>query len=82
MLTNPKDIKTKNDLIKFIKSLAKEASIDSENWANKDLPSFLEAMAAWVEDMEGYYKNQEELTPVHPSWKTIGEILKASTIYE
>ncbi len=82
MVTNPKNIKTKNDLIKFIKELANEAAINSKNWENENLPSFLEAMASWIEDMEGYYKNQGEPIPIQLSWKTIGEILQAATIYE
>ena len=82
MAINPEDIKTKNDLVKFVESLAKEASTASKDWENEDLPSFLEAMAAWIEDMDGYYKNRGEPIPSQPSWKTIGEILKAATIYE
>ncbi len=82
MSVGPENIATREDLVKFIQSLANESSSASSNWENEDLPSFLEAMAAWIEDMDGYYQNQGEPTPNQPSWKTIGEILKAATIYE
>ena len=82
MVINPNNIKTKNDLIKFVKGLANEAASNSNNWENEKLPFFLEAMAAWIEDMDGYYKNQGEPIPIQPSWKTIGEILQAATMYE
>ena len=82
MAINHEDITTRNDLVKFVEALAREASTDSKDWENGDLPSFLKAMAAWIEDMDGYYKNRGEATPSQPSWKTIGEILRAATIYE
>lgn len=70
----------RNDLAEFVRILANEAT--NGNWENNDLSSFLEAMAAWIEDMDGYYKNQQKPVPNQPSWKTIAEILKASTVYE
>ena len=82
MSMNPDGINTREDLVNFIEVLAKESSSNSKNWENKDLPSFLEAMAAWIEDMDGYYQNKGESVPSQPSWKIIGEILKAATIYE
>ena len=48
----------------------------------RDLPAFLEAMAAWVEDMEGYYQNRGEELPDQPRWRTLGEILLAARVYE
>lgn len=82
MSVSPENIATKEDLVKYIQALANESSSASKDWENEDLPSFLEAMAAWIEDMDGYYQNRREPTPSQPSWKTIGEILKAATIYE
>jgi hypothetical protein len=82
MSVNPENIATREDLVKFVEDLANEASSVSKNWENEDLPSFLMAIAAWIEDMDGYYQNKGERVPSQPSWKTIGEILKAATIYE
>ena len=82
MSTSPEKIATREDLVKFVETLASESSSASKNWENKDLSSFLEAMAAWIEDMDGYYQNKGEPMPNQPSWKTIGEILKAATMYE
>ncbi len=82
MPVSPEGIATREDLVKFVEALSNESSSASKNWENKDLPSFLEAMAAWIEDMDGYYQNKGESMPSQPSWKTIGEILKAATMYE
>jgi hypothetical protein len=82
MSVNPENIATREDLVKFVEDLANEASSVSKNWENEDLPSFLMAIAAWIDDMDGIYQNKGERVPSQPSWKTIGEILKAATIYE
>ncbi len=42
----------------------------------------LSAMASWIEDMDGYYKNIGELLPQTPSWRTLADILYASKMYE
>ena len=82
MTVTPQNIITKNDLANFVKTLSQEARSPSKGWENDDLPSFLEAMAAWIEDMDGYYENRREQSLRQPSWQTIGEILKAATLYE
>lgn len=76
------NIKNRQDLIIFIKQLAKEARHPDDNWSNRDLVSYLEAMAAWIEDMDGYYKNTGKPTPKELKWATIADILKAATMYE
>ncbi len=53
-----------------------------EERENRDLGSFLNAMAGWVEDMDGYYQNRSESVPDQPTWKTVAEILLASRVYE
>jgi hypothetical protein len=82
MSASPENIATREDLVVFIQALVKESISVSKNWENEDLSSFLQAMAAWIEDMDGYYQNRGEPIPSQPSWKTLGEILKAATIYE
>ncbi|MBE1424726.1 hypothetical protein H4684_001360 [Desulfomicrobium macestii] len=82
MSAKPENIVTREDLVLFIQTLVNESYSASKNWQNADLPSFLEAMAAWIEDMDGYYQSRGEPKPIQPSWKILGEILKAATIYE
>ena len=62
--------------------MANESVAPGNNWENQDIKSFLEAMAGWVEDMDGYYLNKGEKPPVTPTWKTFAEMLRAATIYE
>lgn len=44
-------------------------------WENPDLPSFLDAMASWIEDMG-------DRLPSSPNWETFQDILSAAKIYE
>jgi hypothetical protein len=53
-----------------------------ERWENTSLEAYLAAIAAWVQEMEGYYRNRGETALQHPTWKHIEEILLAARIYE
>lgn len=76
------NVKGREELIQFIHSLRKDLQTNKEEWENTTLEDFLEAMAAWVNDMEGYYLHSNEPMPTQPSWKTIADILYASSKYE
>jgi hypothetical protein len=76
------DIQTRDDLVLFVRDLLADLRSRPDAWENASLDTYLEALAAWVEDMEGYYRNRGEATPEPPSWKTLGEILLAATMYE
>lgn len=70
-------------MARFIKGLADDYCEHREDWANDDLESFLRAMSAWVEDMDGYYKNVgQPYTEKDISWKNIADMLIASKVYE
>ena len=75
-------IHSRTDFIALLHALKSDAQQRPEEWENRDLASFLDAMAAWVEDMEGYYRNRGEPVPSQLSWETFGQILLAASIYE
>jgi hypothetical protein len=52
------------------------------SWENSNLESYLEAMQAWIDDMDGYYKNRGTNVPVSNPWQLIADILHAATMYE
>lgn len=78
----PESIETREQLAKFILDLADEARTKPKSWENVDLPAFLEALAAFTEDMDGYFANRGEAVPEQPTWSTLGEMLIAATMYE
>ena len=75
-------IRTRQDFVAFARALGEHSRQNPTDWENRDLSSYLEALAAWVEDMDGYFSNQGEPVPDPPSWKTLGQILLAARVYE
>ena len=75
-------IDSREALVAFLRTLCHDWQQRPAEWENRDLASFLEAMAAWVADMDGYFQNQGERVPEQPTWKTLGQILLAARVYE
>jgi hypothetical protein len=75
-------VNSREDFITFLEKLRANFLEHPDEWKNSSLEDFLEAMAAWVEDMDGYYENNELPVPVVPSWKSVAEMLIAAKIYE
>jgi hypothetical protein len=75
-------IHTRDDLVLFIQHLVEDLRTCPQGWENTSLEAYLTAMAAWLQDMDGYYYNRGETAPQHPTWKHVGEILLAARIYE
>jgi hypothetical protein len=46
-------------------------------WENKDLPSYLEALAAWLADCDGHYANQQRVTPSN-AWVVVEDAIRAA----
>ena len=71
------------ELATFIKKLRQNLIDDSNSWENINLSDFLDALASWTEDMDGYYKNTDQVERLdQPDWKTFAEMLMAARIYE
>ena len=66
----------------FVDELRAAFESNGDNWENADLPSFLEAMSAWVRDMDGYYLNKGEAMPTKIPWEVFANVLRASSMYE
>jgi hypothetical protein len=75
-------IRSREDFVGFVRALSKDLQDNPESWENATLERFLEAVGAWVEDMDGYYINQGKPVPLQPDWKVIGDILMAAKMYE
>ncbi|WP_174869015.1 DUF7660 family protein [Pectobacterium polaris] len=75
-------ISSKDDLVKLISALARDFKENPDEWENKDLSSYLEAVSSWIEDMDGYYENTNQPLPKDTNWKIFADILVAAKIYE
>ena len=75
-----RQITTKTELTDLIAELASE---DTAQWENSKLTTFLEALGAWLEDSDGYYKNAGlALDPDSATWQLLGDALQAAKVYE
>ena len=76
------DINNKEDFLKFMGLLLENLKNNPDEWENKSLKSYLDAIAAWIENMEGYYQNIDQTIPNNINWKVFADILTAATMYE
>ena len=77
-----KSVNERDDLVQLIQALAQDRRSQPQSWENDSLDRYLDALANWLADSEGYYRNQGREAPVTPSWKTFAEMLMAARIYE
>ena len=77
-----KSIRSREDFVAFVKALSKDLHDNPATWENANLERFLEALGAWVVDMDGYYINQDKPVPQQPDWKVVADMLMAAKMYE
>jgi hypothetical protein len=77
-----KSIKSREDFIAFVRTLSKDFRENPQSWENDNLERFLEALGSWVEDMDGYYRNQGKPVPQQLDWNTLADMLMAAKMYE
>lgn len=74
-------ITTREELITQIYLLLEEGA--PSLWENNTAQSFLQALAAWLNDCRGYYKNINSPVDVEtPTWQVFADALTAATEYE
>ena len=75
-------IKTQEDFVAFIYALATDLQNNKSSWENPNLDKFLCALAAWVADMDGYYKNMNIPAPQNINWSAMANMFLAARTYE
>ncbi|MNK14534.1 hypothetical protein D3C87_326570 [compost metagenome] len=76
-------VKDRQSFIKFLDLLRQDLLQQPENWENKTLPDFLEALAAYTEDIQGYYDNTDaNVDAEKAAWSTFADIFKGAQVYE
>ena len=83
------DIKVtdRQSFIKFLDLLYKDYCNNQDEWQNKNLGDFLEAMTRYARDIQGMYDNNQNSIGRHinadiASWRVFTDILKGAIIYE
>lgn len=67
----------------FARNLMIKYQTEGENWENKRIDNFIEAISSYAEDIDGYYMNMNfETSADTPTWRIFAQILKGATVYE
>jgi hypothetical protein len=67
----------------FAEALAGYLDQDPEEWENRSLKDFLEAVGRYAADIHGYYANMNiPIDADKPGWQVFADILKGATMYE
>lgn len=73
----------RKSFIEFLNLLRQDLLNDPGSWENNNLGSFLEALQAYAEDIQGYYNNTGiPVNADNPSWQVFADIFKGATMYE
>jgi hypothetical protein len=73
---------SREEFVALVRALVEDLRTQREEWENDDLESYLEALAAWTADLDGYCRSAERPLPEQPDWKLLGEMLLAARVYE
>lgn len=75
---------SRNSTIRIINELSERVRTvpDRDARENRELWQYLEAAAAWIEDMDGYHVNRGQPVPESPTWETVADIFQAALVYE
>ena len=82
LASRARTVQTREDFIDFLTQLRIDYETDAHSWANTDIPSLLNAAAAWSHDSDRYYENMREYTAALSPWRLFADILMAARVYE
>lgn len=66
----------------FARHLAQDFQDHSDGWENRNPATYLEALAGWTADIDGFFNNRGETPPTQLSWKTLAQMLLVARVYE
>ncbi|MGW4148402.1 DUF7660 family protein [Streptomyces albogriseolus] len=82
MNTSPDPVDSREDLAAFIRALHHNHTKEGHSWENADLASYLGALAAWIDDADGWYSNAGRNLPASGDWDFFARALQAVITYE
>lgn len=76
------EVHSRDELIAVVRELRQDYLRRGHEWENPDLDRFLEALAAWMEDAPGLYRNFGKELPSDGDWTFLASALRAAVVYE
>ena len=82
-MSENESITTRADFIKFLAELSEDYQNNVKGWENATLEQFLNALQAYSQDIDGYYKNMNlAVDPDQASWRVFADMLAGARVYE
>ena len=82
-LSSDYPVTSREDVAGVLLALATHYENHPDEWENADLGSYLQAMAAWLRDADGSYRNVRGTgMPEPPGWQVLADLLRAGRVYE
>ncbi|QLE58429.1 hypothetical protein [Nostoc sp. TCL26-01] len=76
-------VSSRQELAQYIRAMREDLLANPDEWENITLDSYLEALAAYVQDINNLSKNiQIQLDTEQPSWQLFADLLAGAAIYE
>ncbi|WP_256338614.1 hypothetical protein [Streptomyces sp. 2112.3] len=82
MTSSPDRVDSREALASFVHSLHRDHVDNAASEESADLSDFLEALAAWIDDAGGWYRNTGRNLPADGDWAFFARALSAATVYE
>jgi len=77
------EMNSRDDLVDFVYVLQNDLKQNPDAWENQDLHTFLGALARFLNDAQGYYRNARlDINADVPSWRLLADSLQAASVYD
>jgi hypothetical protein len=82
-VSDPASARSREDLLQVIAAMQEDlAGAGAREWENPTLERFLDALAGFLDGLDGYYANRGQQVPGHSDWGLFATALVAATGYE
>ena len=81
-MMNHTEVRTRDDLVRYLNGLVQEISAHQQKVENVSTADFVEALAAWIADMDGYFANRGAESPSEATWQLMAMAITAGLVYE
>ena len=82
LVARAKAIETREDFCQFALLLLENYKKHRKEWENDRLDRFLDGVAAFSGDFEGYVQNTGDVGAAANSWRLLATVLLAAKVYE
>ena len=77
------EVESRQDLAAFVDELADDLESHPERWENATLPRFLDALARYLDGLDGWCANNApEIDPEIAQWRLFAVALAGAQVYE